>query len=214
MDNRQIRRYAAQAEELATIQESNRLAREIHDGLGHSLTVINMQIQGALAVLDQDRARAEQILARAQECARDALADVRHSVAALRAAPSERRPLPEALAGLTGESDAAGLPTALAVAGAPRPLPPQTELTLYRAAQEGLTNVRRHARATRADVTLDYRDAERVRLEVRDDGFGAASTDGGFGLLGLRERVLLLGGTLAIQTAPGQGLTLRVELPG
>ena len=212
--NRQLRRYAAQAEELATIQERNRLAREIHDGLGHSLTVINMQIQGALAVLDQDRARAEQILTRAQECARDALADVRHSVAALRAPPSERRPLPEALASLAAESDAAGLPTTLVVAGVPRPLSPQTELTLYRAAQEGLTNVRRHACATRADVTLDYRDAERVRLEVRDDGLGAASTDGGFGLLGLRERVQLLGGTLAIRTAPGQGLALRVELPG
>ena len=77
-----------------------------------------------------------------------------------------------------------------------------------------MTNVRRHARATRADVTLDYRDADTVRLEVRDDGVGAASTDGGFGLLGLRERVQLLGGALAIQTAPGEGLSLRVELPG
>jgi len=209
--NRHLRQDAAQAEELATIQERNRLAREIHDGLGHSLTVINMQIQGALAVLAQDRPRAEQILARAQECARDALADVRHSVAALRAAPTEQRPLPEALA---AESDATGLRTALVVAGIPRPLSPQTELALFRAAQEGLTNVRRHARATHADVTLDYHDAATVRLEVRDDGVGAASTDGGFGLLGLRERVQLLGGAFAVQTAPGQGLRLRVELPG
>ena len=212
--NRWLREYAAQAEELATIQERNRLAREIHDGLGHSLTVINMQIQGALAVLTQDRARAEQILARAQECARAALADVRHSVSALRTAPSERRPLPEALATLVEESDAAGLRTSLVVAGTPRPLSPQTELALYRAAQEGLTNVRRHARATRADVALDYRDAATVGLEVRDDGVGAASTDGGFGLLGLRERVQLLGGAFAVQTTPGHGLRLRVELPG
>jgi signal transduction histidine kinase len=212
--NGKLREYAAQAEDLATTRERNRLAREIHDGLGHYLTVINMQLQAARAVLDQDRPRAEATLDKAQRLSREALADIRRSVAVLRAAPTEGRILPEALAALAEESSAAGVAAALAVRGAPRRLGPQAEQALYRAAQEGLTNVRKHAGATRAELTLDYRDAAIARLEVRDDGRGAAATDGGFGLLGLRERVQLVGGAVAVETAPGAGLALMVEVPG
>ena len=96
--------------------------------------------------------------------------------------------------------------------GAPRPLPPRAELTLYRAAQEALTNVRKHARASRADVTLDY-GADSARLVVRDNGVGAADVSGGFGLVGVRERVQLLDGSLRIHTAEGEGFTLEAEVP-
>ncbi len=211
--NRRLRDYAAQVEDLATVQERNRLAREIHDGLGHYLTVINMQVQAARAVLDTDRDRAAATLAKAQTLSQEALADVRRSVAALRAGPAEGKPLPAALAALAEESEAAGLPTRLAVTGTPRPLPPPVEQCLYRAAQEGLTNARKHAAAGRANLALAYGDGT-VGLEVRDDGRGAARTDGGFGLVGLRERVHLLGGTLRVETAPGRGLRLGVEVPG
>jgi signal transduction histidine kinase len=211
--NQQLRDFAAQREALAAAHERNRIAREIHDGLGHYLTTIHMQIQAALAVLDRDRPRAEQTLAKAQGLAHEALGDVRRSVAALRLDPAEPRPLPELLEALVETARATGLPATLAVLGNPRPLGPQAEQALYRAAQEGLTNVRKHARATHATLTLDYRGPAAIRLVVQDDGCGAAETTGGFGLLGLRERVQLLGGQLQVETAPDAGLILSVEVP-
>lgn len=212
--NRQLRQYAAQVEELATVKERNRLAREIHDGLGHYLTAINVQIEAARAVMDGDRPRALDALHKAQTLTQEGLAEVRRSVAALRASPTESRPLPEAVAVLVEECRAAGIATELVVNGEARPLPPQAELTLYRAAQEGLTNVRKHAHVSSASVRLDYRGDGSVRLTVQDDGVGSDEASGGFGLLGVRERVQLLGGKVDIRTAPGQGFTLEVEVPG
>ncbi|MCA9991348.1 MAG: hypothetical protein KDE29_10125, partial [Anaerolineales bacterium] len=98
--------------------------------------------------------------------------------------------------------------------GRPRPAGTKEELTLFRVAQEGLTNVRKHARASRVTLTLDYETPGRVVLTVQDNGIGAAQVDGGFGLLGLRERVQLLGGDIHIDTAPGRGLSLSVAVPG
>ena len=213
--NDKLRGFAVQVEELATAKERNRLAREIHDSLGHYLTVIHVQLEAARAVMASDPPRALDALRNAQSLTQEGLADVRRSVAALRASPTENRPLPEALAELVAENRAAGIVTELAVAGAPRALAPQTELTLYRAAQEGLTNIRKHARASRVDITLDYGDNGRMRLTVRDNGVGGSPAGrGGYGLLGVRERTHLLGGEVRLQTAEGQGFTLEVELPG
>lgn len=212
--NTKLREYALQAEELATAKERNRLAREIHDGLGHYLTVINVQIEAARAVMENDRAQALNALGKAQSLAQEGLADVRRSVAALRISPTESRSLPEAVAALVDESCAAGIHTELSVQGTLRPLSPHAELTLYRAAQEGLTNVRKHAQAACANVTLDYRNAQVTRLIVQDDGVGGNSNGGGFGLLGVRERAQMLGGKLRIHTTEGKGFTLEVELPG
>jgi signal transduction histidine kinase len=211
--NRKLHDYAAQSEELATARERNRIAREIHDGLGHYLTTIHMQIQAARGIHAADRQRADQTLAKAQQLSQEALGDVRRSVAALRVTPADRPSLPAALAQLADAAQAAGLPTKVIVVGAERPLDPLEEQALYRAAQEGLTNVRKHAKAARAALTLDFGDAHRVRLTVADDGRGASTTDGGFGLVGLRERVQLVGGSLTVQTAPGAGLALIVEVP-
>jgi signal transduction histidine kinase len=219
--NARLREYAAQAEQLVTTQERNRLAREIHDGLGHYLTVIGMQLQAARAVLqtgrDEDRQSAEATLDKAQRLSREALADVRRSVTALRD-PSAVRPLPVVLDELATEMSAAGVPTELEVAGAARALPPESADALFRVAQEGLTNVRKHAGATGVRLLVDYRDPRAVKLEVCDHGVGA-ETPGeeavpGFGLLGLRERAERLGGHLDVETAPERGLTLRIELPG
>ncbi len=208
----QLRDYAAQAERLATAQERNRVARDIHDGLGHALTVVQMQVKAARAVLAADPAKADDVLAKAQQQSEEALAEVRRSVRALRE-PRSTPPLPEALAALVEETSAAGVPTRLTVSGARRPLPDGTREALYRAAQEGLTNVRKHARATRAELVLDYADAV-VRVEVRDDGTGPADGEPGFGLLGLRERAAGLGGTLRIGWEPDRGCTLSMEVPG
>ena len=209
-----LREYALQAERLAAAQERNRVARDIHDGLGHSLTVVQMQIKAARAVLDRDPAKADTVLVKAQRQAEEALAEVRRSVGALR----EPRPpieLCDALRALADETSAAGVPTSVDVSGAARPLPADAEESLFRAAQEGLTNVRKHARATRAELLLDYTRPAAVRLQVRDDGAGiAAPHDSGYGLLGVRERAAHAGGQLTIESAPGQGSTLTVEVPG
>jgi signal transduction histidine kinase len=215
--NQQLRDHAAQVEELATIKERNRLAREIHDTLGHYLTVVNVQIGAARAILAQDEPRALDHLAKAQTLTQEGLAEVRRSVAALRASPTESRPLTEALAKLVEQWQAAGMNARLDVAGMVRSLTPQAELTIYRAVQEALTNVGKHARATRVGITLDYGDDgddDSVRLRVEDDGVGSADSQGGFGLLGVRERVQLLSGEMHVRTEIGGGFALEVELPG
>ena len=210
--NRKLREYAVQAEQLATTKERNRLAREIHDGLGHYLTAINMQIKAAQAVREQDPAQASDALNKAQHLAQDALADVRRSVSALRTSPTEERPLTDTLVSLIEEGRASGLNLTFVVEGAPHPLPAQAELTLYRAVQEGLTNVRKHAAAGEAGVVLRY-GGESASVLIWDDGEGAVEAEGGFGLLGLRERVHLLGGEVEVRTAPGEGFQLEVEVP-
>jgi signal transduction histidine kinase len=202
--NARLRDYAAQAEDLATSAERNRLAREIHDGLGHHLTVVQMQVRAARAVLPSDRERADELLARA------ALADVRRSVGALRE-PWES--VTAALSALTAEP--AGVTASLEVRGEPRTLPADAERALYRAAQEALTNIHKHAGVDCARVLLDYSGEGVVRLRVEDDGRGFDGTPGGgFGLTGVRERVGHLGGTVDVSSAPGRGVTMTVELPG
>jgi signal transduction histidine kinase len=115
---------------------------------------------------------------------------------------------------LAEATDGTGLPITFTLQGVVRPLDPLPEQALYRAAQEGLTNARKHANAAKAALTLDFSHPTRVRLMVADDGRGASTTDGGFGLVGLRERVQLVGGSMTLETAPGAGLVLRVEVPG
>jgi signal transduction histidine kinase len=211
--NQKLREYSAQAEELATAKERNRLAREIHDGLGHYLTAINIQIEAARAVVDTDRPRALDALDKAQTLAKESLTEVRRSVAALRAAPMANRPLPEAVGVLVEEICASGIVVEYKVTGEPRPLSPQIELALYRVVEESLTNIRKHAHATRADLILDYTAGDCVRLTVTDNGVGTSDPNSGFGLLGVRERVQMLDGTVQLTSAPGQGLTLNIEVP-
>jgi signal transduction histidine kinase len=120
--------------------------------------------------------------------------------------------LDKAIASLVQETQSSGIVTGFKVTGEQRALENKVALALYRAAQEGLTNVRRHARASRVDVLIDFQSAA-VCLEVKDNGVGASRTDGGFGLLGIRERMQLLGGSLEINTGPGKGFCMRVSVP-
>ena len=213
--NRRLGDYAVQAEELATIQERNRLAREIHDNIGHYLTVVNVQINAARALIGVDSNRADAALDKAGRLTQEGLVAIRQSISSLRESPLGRRSLPEAVAALIAETQAAGIVAELRVAGLPRPLDTRHELTLYRAAQEGLTNVRKHARASRVDLILDYRDPALVSLEVCDNGVGHTGNEAtpGFGLLGLQERARQLGGETATRTAVGDGYCLTISLP-
>jgi signal transduction histidine kinase len=214
MARQQVRRYAAQVEELATTRERNRIAREIHDSVGHYLTVVNVQIEAARATVGRDPAASNECLTRAQELAREGLSELRRSVTILRSAAADERPFGVALLALVDECKVHGLETELAIVGVPRSLPPAIEFTLFRAAQEALTNVTRHASATKACCTLAYGERD-VSLGVVDDGVGAVTTkgDGGFGLIGLHERAQLVGGTVQIQTSVGHGFTLEVRVP-
>ncbi|HVT72578.1 MAG TPA: sensor histidine kinase [Lacunisphaera sp.] len=208
--NAQLREHAAQSADLATTRERNRLAREIHDGLGHYLTVVKTQLDAAAALLPADPGRARDSVTKAAQLAGEALDDVRRSVGSLRT-DAARPPLPEALRQLTQET---GLPVAVRLEGAARPLPPGIEHALFRSAQEGLTNVRKHAAATSAELALDFRQPDRVRLSVTDDGRGATGSGStGFGLRGVRERIEVLGGHVESGGRPGGGFALTIEVP-
>ena len=209
--NRQLHEYAEQAGDLATTRERNRLAREIHDGVGHYLTVVKTQLDAAAALLPAQPDKARETVVKAAQLASEALDDVRRSVGALRA-DSNRPPLPEALKELVAQGSP--IPT-FAVEGAPRPLSSAVEHALFRAAQEGLTNIRKHARATSALLVLDFRAPQRIRLELSDNGVGASrpSPNPGFGLVGLRERIELLGGQIETANRLNGGFALTVEVP-
>ena len=213
--NRQLGAYAVQVEELATTKERNRLAREIHDSLGHFLTVVNIQLEAAQAVFESDPTTAQDALAKAQALTKEGLAEVRRSVAALRASPMEGRPLEAAIEALLEKSRATGMLADLRVSGQARELAPQVEHTLYRVAQEGLTNVHKHARASHVTLLLDYSAEESVSLVLEDNGVGldAEGLGEGFGLIGLRERVIILGGDLTITSEHAQGTRLEVRIP-
>lgn len=213
--NHRLAEYAAQVEELATMRERNRVAREIHDNLGHYLTVVNVQIEAAKTIMGSQPDKAQDALEKAQNLTQEGLTAVRRSVSALRESPLENQTLVEALAALTLELREAGLVAELIVDGAPVKRDPKIELTLYRAVQEGLTNVRKHARASRVDIELRYT-PEQTILTVQDNGVGrdlAEENSGRFGLIGIQERVQLLDGRMEIKTAPQQGFQFTITLP-
>jgi len=209
----EVERLSREVQELAAERERNRLAREIHDGVGHYLTVVHVQIEAARTLLDAEPARALESLRKAGRLTHEALTELRRSVAALK---GPREPLGQALAKLVEDARAGGSDAALSVAGEPRNLSPGVELALYRVAQEGLTNVRKHAPGARGAVTLDYRAEGEVRVSVEDDGAGPAEpakSNGGFGLVGLRERLGLLGGELVVEAVPGKGFRVEGRIP-
>lgn len=208
-----------QVKDLAIAEERNRLAREIHDGLGHYLTATTMQIQGAKAVLESDSASVQLPIAvgalgKAETLLQEALADVRRSVTALRVTSTNRDSLPESLTALANEHQIDDqLAIHFSVMGEPRLLHPQAEFTLYRVAQEGLTNIHKHAQASQVSMQLTY-EPDQVRLSLGDNGKGSGAASGGYGLIGLRERVQLVGGSVNIHSTPGQGFRLEIVVPG
>jgi signal transduction histidine kinase len=211
--HQRLREYAAKIETLATMAERNRLAREIHDHVGHYLTTITMQLEAARAVLNENPPLARNSIEKAQELAREGLTQIRSSVSSLRTLPTENRSLPESLADLVREAQTDDVAVTLRIPDALPQLSEQVKFTLYRIAQEGLTNVRKHAHADHIELVLDCPQASVLTLRVQDDGIGSHSTTGGFGLLGAHERVQALNGLLRTESQPGQGFLLEVELP-
>jgi len=205
---------SAEVAQLATANERNRMAREIHDTLGHYLTVIHVQLEAARAVLGTDANRGLLAVSRAQTLAKDGLAAVRQSVKALREDASVDG-VAEQIASLVDSVRDEGFSATFRTSGRPRPVSAPVALALHRTTLEALTNVRKHADAANVEIELAFRDDGRVHLRVHDDGRGAADETAGtgFGLKGIRERAEQLQGSANYRTAPSEGFTLYVELP-
>ncbi|MGW7820252.1 sensor histidine kinase [Streptomyces puniciscabiei] len=245
---RSHRAYVAEAEERAkraeqareeeanrrVSEERLRIARELHDAVGHHVALINVQA-GALAYLleDEDRSQAMESVAHIQQASEEALEELRLTVGLLRqpgtaesAEPTEPVPGLDRLGELIGSFAGAGLQVTREVTGQARMLPEAVELTAYRVIQESLTNTRKHAGCATAVVRLGYGPAA-LRLAVEDEGRPVAvggrrtpdggragvGTGGGHGLVGMRERVAAVGGRLAVGPRPEGGYRVFAELP-
>jgi two-component system NarL family sensor kinase len=207
------------AARLATTEERNRLAREMHDTIAQGLAAITLQLETADALVEQRPRRAHEAIQRALTLARNNLEEARRSVMDLRAAPLQNRSLSEALAELAKNTEAPMINYhAQSVQHFPA-LPARVEAGLYRIAQEALTNARKHAAAHSVEMTLTVTD-HWVRLIIQDDGQGfepeTLSQEAGhhhFGLTGMGERVKLLCGTIHMQSEPGGGTVIDVSIP-
>lgn len=212
----QLKAYTTQAEELAVSEERNRLAREMHDALGHRLTVAVVQLEGAQRLIPKQPERAAVMVGAMRDQLKEALADLRQAVATLRSPLAEDLPLPTAVSQLSHTfQEATGLPIHLVLPDTLPDLPTSHRLALFRAAQEGLTNVQRHANATQAWLSL-IPHSDRVTLTVADNGQGVVDLvgeNGRFGLQGLTERAAQLGGTAQLSNRAEGGAELRFELP-
>ena len=217
---RRVQEATAQA---AVHEERARIARELHDVVAHNVGLIVLQAGGARSVLATNPERARTALRQVEETGRQTLTEMRHLVGILREDEYEaRQPLPrlERLPVLIDEARVGGLTVDLAVEGSPVELPAGLELAAYRLIEEALTNVRKHAPTSHAQVLLSY-EPDRLRIEVSDDGgsTGAAAAaarhaaDPGHGLIGMRERVQVYGGRMQTRTMPGGGFRVEATLP-
>ncbi|HET9168944.1 MAG TPA: sensor histidine kinase [Actinospica sp.] len=206
----------AQAREAGVFDERQRMAGEIHDTLAQGLTGILAQLEAA-ELAERDESRRRRHLGLARQLARDSLAEARRSVQALRPQMLEGARLPDAVRTLADEwTQTSGIPVRVEVDGEATPLQPALEVVLFRAAQESLANIAKHAQATRAGMTLTYMH-DQVTLDVLDDGKGfdeqRASSGDSYGLAAMRQRLRQVGGCLEIESTPGDGTTVSASVP-
>lgn len=206
-----LREYALQIEDLAAVQERNRIAREIHDSLGHALTNLNIQLQTVAKLWEHDLNQAHSFLEQAQKLGKLAMQEVRQSVHSLRADTQEEVSLESAIASLMEDFRASTGVNISHQISIETVLPPQFVKTLYRIVQESLTNISKYAEATQVKLHLQAT-SERVNLSIQDNGkgFNSENQPTGFGLQGMRERVEALSGEFKIKTAPGAGCGITV----
>jgi len=215
----QLQAYTVRSEELAVAQERNRLAREMHDTLGHRLTVAAVQLEGAQRLVQRDPDKAARMVGTVRTQVLEGLDELRRTVATLRTPLEIDLSLPTALTRLVATfQQATGLAVHLALPDALPDVPTDVRHALYRAAQELLTNVQRHAGANNVWMHLEWMDratGSTVQVRVEDDGQGLPTTGiaGGSGLLGMRERAEQLNGTLRVQTGRRGGACVTMTLP-
>jgi len=201
----------------AAAEERARLARELHDVVGHSVSVMTVQASAVRRLLLPEQEKEREALEVVEQTGRQALAEMRRLVGVLRR-PEEApalapQPSLDHLDKLVAHVRESGLPVELTVEGKAVPLPAGLDLTAYRLVQEGLTNALKHARADRAEVLVRYGDGE-IEVEIADNGTGGGDGGGGgHGLVGMRERVAVYGGELEAAPRPEGGFRLRATLP-
>jgi signal transduction histidine kinase len=201
----------------AVAEERARIARELHDVVGHSVSVMTVQASAVRRRLNPDQEQEREALEIVEQTGREALAEMRRLVGVLRR-PEEGpalapQPSLQHLDRLVAQARESGLPVELRIEGEATQLPPGVDLTAYRLVQEGLTNAIKHARASKADVVVRYADGS-VEVTVTDDGPGGGDGGGGgHGLVGMRERVTVYGGELEAGPRPEGGYSLRARLP-
>jgi signal transduction histidine kinase len=210
-------RERAEQAQLAVADERSRIARELHDVVGHSVSVMTVQASAARRLLKPHQEKEREALLVVEQTGREALAEMRRMVGVLRR-PEEApalapQPSLEHLDRLITHTRELGLPVELRVEGTPEPLPASVDLTAYRLVQEGLTNAIKHARAGQAEVVVRYGDGH-VELTVTDNGSGDGGGDsGGHGLVGMRERVSIYGGQLEAGPLAAGGYRLHARIP-
>ncbi len=209
--NEQLQKYANEIEEMTLTKERNRLAREIHDGLGHALTTIHMQIQAADALLDKNPAKARESLDSARVLVKDTLDDIRNSVFALKSATELS--FYDQIKKLVDYARSGKMKASMKKAGAVRELGPKVEYILYRIAQEGINNVLKHAQATRMLVEFDYSDPKKFFMKISDNGVGVAHMKEGFGMKSMKERAQMIHGKVSIGSEKDSGTLLTIEVP-
>ncbi|MGW5053346.1 sensor histidine kinase [Actinokineospora sp. NPDC004072] len=204
--NRELAAQEQQARaRLATAAERSRIARELHDVVAHTVSVMVLYASVARRAVRSDPARADEALAQVEQSGRESLAELRRLLGALRTEPADLAPHASLanLDDLVARCAAADLPVRLRVEGNRRPLAAGVELCAYRIVQEALTNAAKHANPSEVTVDLAYRDRE-LRIDVRNDGPGRADGDPGHGLIGMRERAALVGGHIDIHHGPSE----------
>jgi signal transduction histidine kinase len=200
--------------EIAVAEERRRIARELHDIVAHSMSVMVVQAGGARRILDRDPARAADAAAQIERTGREALSEMRRLLGVL-GVDAERAPQPgmDQVGELVGRARAAGLPVELEVEGDRRHLPAGVDLTGYRIVQEALTNTMKHAASAPTSVHIRYGD-DALELQIADRGTVALRLDDpGHGLIGMRERVRVVGGELHAGPRAGGGFDVRARLP-
>jgi signal transduction histidine kinase len=201
----------------AVAEERARIARELHDVIAHSVSVMVIQAGAAEQLLDSSPARARAPLVAIQDTGRQAVAELGRLLGMLRAADEyeslDPQPRLKSLGALIEDVRATGLLVTSATRGVPRDLPPGLELAAYRVVQEALTNTRKHAGATAATITLAY-EPDALCVEIIDDGGNAPNAaGGGHGLVGMRERVALYGGSLTAERCGSRGFRVAARFP-
>jgi signal transduction histidine kinase len=212
--NQQIRSYAIKAQEIGSLQERNRIAREIHDSLGHSLTALNLHLEMALKLSQIKPEKSREVLAEAKRLGSIALNDVRLSVSAMRSDPLQNQDLPTAIQKLADEFEFSNHLKPLCHLDAMPNLPQPIATTIYRIVQEALTNISKYAQASEVRIEI-YRRLTELELRIIDNGQGFVPTNNmtGFGLQGMRERVLSLQGRFAIISEPHRGCQIVAIIP-
>lgn len=211
----QLQEYVLRVEELAVAEERNRLAREMHDAIGHRLTVSAVQLEGAQRLIPDDPNRAVEMVATVREQVREALSELRRTVARMRMPLESGLSLAQALERLVSSfEEATQLPVNILLPEDMPDLPENHRLAIFRITQEALTNIQRHAQARQVWLQIHCQD-EQVQLLVGDDGpgFPDEAEQIGFGLRGIRERVSQLGGKFYLEERPGGGGQLSISLP-